>query len=329
MLIYLASAENKAGFEEVLEPIKAPHILMSYFYLRNKSPKILKDFMERAKKFSKYIFLDSWAHTFLAANDLKGENFSWPKITKKLQDPHDYFRAYKEFLKEHWHWFDAIAELDIWGVPWVTYNDIRRRRIELCKIGLRDKLVVVWHHKYFSRIFWDRREERERMLDSYKYLAIGDDPPKEILDIYFSLRAKKGNYNRIHWFAETKPDKIKGYPYWSVDSTSWQIGSRFWQLLIHDKKNVKMRVFWWLDRTPAGAKITYDKFVKEYQNFEKEAKKLYTIDDMWQYSKWAYARDTQNAFAFMALERQVTSLWNIRWVDFIANPPTVSSKPTT
>lgn len=329
MKLYLASAENYYAFNSVLEPTKAPNILMSYYYLRNRKHAEIEELMKRAKKFSQLIFLDSWAHTFLASLDLKKEGYWWPAV-KTVPDAVVYWEAYIEWLKKYSHHFDVIAELDVWAVPWVGYNLIRKWRMRLCKMWLRDKLIVVAHHKYFSKIFKDWREERNRMLDSYKYLAIWDDPNREILDVYFGLWQKKGNWNRIHGFAETKNEKMLNYPYWSVDSTSRAIGSRYWQMVIFDKPKCKIKIFWGLPRNDkAWALKAHDKFKKRYNYFEPEAKRMYTLEDMRNKTDGAKARDTQNAYAFRKMWDYVTRIRDKRGIDFYANPPKVNKVPST
>jgi hypothetical protein len=59
MKLYLASAENMHGFNKVLEPIKAPNLLMSYFYLKGRKDAEIDILLTRARKFAEYIFLDS------------------------------------------------------------------------------------------------------------------------------------------------------------------------------------------------------------------------------------------------------------------------------
>jgi hypothetical protein len=76
-------------------------------------------------------------------------------------------------------------------------------------------------------------------------------------------------------------------------------------------------------------KGSYAKFAKMYHLFEPEAIKMYTIDDLWDYSKGAYARDTQNAYAFIRLGEECTKLWEARGIDFDAHIPTFLSRPMT
>lgn len=326
MNIFFAGSENEKHFDTALAPLKAEKLLMSYFYLRNKKQEDLDRFLTKAREKTKYLFLDSGAHTFLAAY---GEKSSSVKSKTKPLKPMEYAEEYFLWLEKNAHYFDLVVELDIGSVLESDmnlplgggYKIIQDWRKRMCDMGLHDKMFVVSHYIYFSKIFPDWKEEWQRMLEEYPYCAIGDQPPHDILHNHFSVWQKVGNYNRIHGFAETKSPKMKNYPYWSVDSTTWNAGSRYGLLFVYDRKPFIMRGLPRLDRTSEESvkKGVYD-FRKNFHLLEEETKKV-PFETIFDYTLGATHRDQQNVRAFMAFEKDCTRLWQTRKIDFDKNPP--------
>lgn len=318
MHIFYASAESETHVRKSLVPAGARKLLVSYYYLRHLPHAKVIRILRLVRKNCDLLFLDSWAHTFLVQEWLK-ESSVKSKSHCDLS-PHQYFKKYKEWLSKYRMFFDMIAELDIWWTKWVDYNTIKQRRDELCDMWLHNKLLVVWHHKYLTKFLWDWKDERMEMLKKYPYLAIWDEPEPEILDMYFDMRRKVWNYNRIHWFAETKPQKLLAYPYYSVDSTSRNIWSRYGQMLHYQPKDLKMKVYS-VDRTDG---TTMRESVAKYADIRQKLEPMtrtFKIQDVFDYTKGSSLRDIQNILAFKRLNEDLTVIWLLRWVDFENNPP--------
>ena len=320
MKIIFAGSENRQGFTEVLVPVKAKHLLVSYFYMRKENRAKLHTQLTELRKQANYLFLDSGAHSFLTASwERAWGGGSWKK--KKTLDPFTYVKDYVDWLKEFEGYFDAIAELDVAWVYWVTYDDVEDWRKQFCSIGIKNKLVVVSHYRMFTKLFWGWTKEWERLCTEYPLLAIGDQPPENVLDMHFAIWKKVGNLNRVHGFAETKIGKVLKYPYYSVDSTSWSIGSRFWIMQALDEENMAFKVLWSLDRTKTDTiEAAKEKFSKHMYPIIDKNMKWHPIDDFFDWSWWKY-RDMQNCYSYMRLEEIVTQAWAKRGIDLETNLP--------
>lgn len=324
MRILFAGAENEKHLKEIIQPAGWRNILMSYYYLKwQRDKNWLHSFLQDAYDNSDYMFLDSWAHTFLTMSGERKWWTGWRKKKKEVLDPYKYMEEYFIWLEEFGKYFHAVAELDIAWVFWVTYWDIQNWRKEFQKRGLHNKVVVVSHPGAFKKLFWSWEGEWENMCKEFPLLAIGDNPPESVLDKHFGIWQKVGNMNRIHWFGETKPSKIIRYPYFSVDSTSWNIWSRYWLMLAYDRKRIKMQTLGKLDRTNIKtieeSKEIFAKSVLPYLN--PESKKI-SIDDYFDWKGWVY-RDQQNVRAFMDFQNDATKSWLVRWINLEGIKPKV------
>lgn len=314
MKIFLASAENLLDYEYTLKLLDKPNLLVSYYYLRKRlrTPAKMHAFLADAQARCGKLFLDSGAHTFIVANNLK-QYAQKPTVTT-TEDPVKYYEEYRDWLKEYGKYFDFIAELDVGECKGVGYPRVQKWRDELCAMGLKDKLVVVSHYQYFSKIFPNWVEEWERLIDTYPCLAIGDDPPEHILNEHFASWMAKGKKNTIHGFAETKIWKMLKYPFYSVDSTSWHIGQRFGTFIMYERRPEMRLPTWQIDRK--NTKKSYDQYLKKVVPFLEPGARKYPIDLLWDYTKGGYGRCHQNCLAFMALEKDLTNVWKARGITF-------------
>lgn len=322
MKIFLASAENMLDFQYTLSLLPKPNLLVSYYYLRRKikDPAKMHDWLAEARRVSGKLFLDSGAHTFIVANNLK--KYAQAPTKGTTEDPVTYYKEFRDWVKDYSQYFDFIAELDVAECleddpkkpTGKGYKIIQGWRDELCAMGLKEKLLVVSHFRYFKNIFPNWWEEWERLCDEWPCLAIGDDPPESILNKHFSVWFKKGKKNTIHGFAETKIWKMLKYPFYSVDSSSWHIGQRFGTFIMYEPQPMPKLPTWQIDRK--NPKKSYDQYlVKVVPNLEPDARK-YPIDLLWDYTKGGYGRCHQNALAFMRLEKDLTKIWAQRGITF-------------
>lgn len=112
--------------------------------------------------------------------------------------------------------------------------------------------------------------------------------------------------NKIHWFAETKVSKTINYPYFSVDSTTWLTWWSFWLLFLYDKINHKLLQAHYKEK---------EKIIKNFEYIPKEYRNLKYIIDTDEKQVW-YVRNLINVKSFQAMERDMTDIWNARWIVF-------------
>ena len=213
MKIFLAGAENEQARLTLLK-IKAPFVFLSYFYLRERAD--TKAVLEEFKKNGITMALDSGAHTFLAGI---GESKATVVTGQPIKEnPDRYCWNYINWLKKYRDYFEFYVELDIDRV--VGYEKIKGYRNQFVENGLQDKLMVVWHYSIPDSV-----NEFEKMCQGFNFVAIADEPEPGRCSMLVEIGRK---YKRkVHGFAMTKPDYIRRFPFYSVDSTSWKAGSKY------------------------------------------------------------------------------------------------------
>lgn len=130
-----------------------------------------------------------------------------------------YVKKYVEWLKRHRDLWTCYVEMDI---P----NKVGTERVQEWREYMIDELgeepIMVWHRE------WGIKGWKE-MLEKYKYVGItgkGNDFRKK-LDPMLFIKDARAHGVKIHGFGFTRPDLLKTYPFYSVDSTSWAANARF------------------------------------------------------------------------------------------------------
>ena len=283
----MAWAEN-SKYIKILKDVWAKNILLSFFYLRWRKHEQIVEILTYARSFAESIFLDSWAHTLIVAFWKKKWAFK-NSYADKL-DLQEFIKDYFDFITKYHQYFDAIAELDIWIVPWIWYDKVKEWREYMKKLWLLNKMVVVMHYKHFQIMLWQRKDERRNMLREYPMLALWDWPEWYVLKEIFDIRAEEGHKNKIHWFAETKLSKMFWCPYYSVDSTSRQQWMRYNQFLIFQNWKFRhmnasdYRKKYWVDLAKLPTERKIKMCFKAYEDAERWATAL-------QKAKWIVRED--------------------------------------
>lgn len=221
MKIFLAGAENSSA-SKVLQWAKTPNVLMSYYYLRNrKFEDIEKMIMDYKANGNEMIMLDSGAHTFFTQAGLESAVSGSESRTAQLKvDPETYLQEYAHWLETNGQYFDIVVELDIGKI--VGMEKVYEWR-KILKGVVGDKLMVVHHPDYMNNA------EFEEMCRDYKYTAVGAGHRNELgeWNAFADIGKKYGT--KIHGLAMTKCEFMERIPLFSVDSTSWKMGSKYGQ----------------------------------------------------------------------------------------------------
>jgi len=206
MKLYLAGVESHI---EEFNEAQPPYILFSFAACRGaeKTQQKIMDCVTRP--WCNDYLLDSGAFTFFT----KGRS-------KTLDEWDRYIDEYIEFINGYnvHHFF----ELDIDRIVGLEKVEEYRRRIEK-RTGKQS--IPVWHINRAWAYF-------ERMCDEYEYVSLGGiakNPNGKTIEKLFPWfidhAHKKGV--RIHGLGYTDTNKFKLYPFDSVDSTTWNVGSRY------------------------------------------------------------------------------------------------------
>lgn len=251
MRIYLAGAESMLN---ILAENNAKHVLATYYYLRDKSERTV----ERLLNTFPDVFLDSGGFSLNVS--LVKEGMTWDEAQ---QDPRiaNYLEEYARFVDKWGHRFTAVAELDVG--PWE--QKVRQREFLQ---QYTDRVIPVIHPT-------DPPEYQLYLMKNYEYVAlggVGDARSLTEIKAYVTRQLHRARrYNTLlHGFAITVVEIMRMLPFFSADSTSWLMGSKygmtFWfdgrTLRSYDKfgKNVRRK----FKREVMDLGLDWDKFINEH-----------------------------------------------------------------
>lgn len=217
MKLFLAGAENGYA-QKVFKAIGIPHILMSYYYVRGKKKEnIIRMIEEYRASGVKIIMLDSGAHSFFAEEGIGAGTVDKKIKTKESTD--EYYEKYREWLKTFSQYFDIIVELDIGAL--VGLEKVERWRKELIDIIGKEKLMVGFHSLYMDRDYF------RLLCKEFNYVGIGMGRKEKLGEWNSLLNIAQKYKTKVHGFAMTKLEFMTKLPLFSVDSTSWNTGSKY------------------------------------------------------------------------------------------------------
>lgn len=196
MILFFAGSENKS-YEVQLEKVGARHRLFSYHYLTGSSGDAL---VKNALKYYENVFLDSGGFS---------------AFTQGVEiDIHKYI----DFIKKYG--FKTYAVLDVIGCHKGT---MRNQRI-MEEAGLSP--IPCFH-------FGSDLKDLQSLCEEYDYIALGGlvphakDKPKLRKWLRKCFKITHATNTKAHGFGMTGQDILEGFPFYSVDSSSWLAGARY------------------------------------------------------------------------------------------------------
>lgn len=223
--------------EEFLARTGQRYRCISYAYCGRGSPR----FTAKAEQSLQFlltnglrVMLDSGAHTFhnqimgLSTGSRKPLRCSDERSANRkiyLEAVESFIQSYADFVKTHRGQFDFYVNFD-----YITHcPTIYKVLHQLQELGIRPMPV---YHGDMS-IDWMKRyiDEGHRLIGIGG--TVGRKAPKIMAAYYdqvFNFAAKYGI--NLHGFAQTSPRLMFGYPWFSVDSTSWLKSAAFGRILI-------------------------------------------------------------------------------------------------
>lgn len=199
MRLFFAGAQS---FPKEIAEANVKNVLNSFFDLKDN--KDIEGFLKKKYPTVKDIFLDSGG--FVAR--MHGKSIS-------IED-------YGQFLLKYKHLFFTYANLDL-----TETKDTLANQQYLESMGLRP--MPVYHMNEYME---GNRELLDQYIKDYDYIALGG---------YAKVNAKREDFfkflnycfsktrdkTRVHGFGMTATKLLERYPFFSVDSTSWQSSSRY------------------------------------------------------------------------------------------------------
>jgi hypothetical protein len=197
-----------------------PHVTLRDIWgalLENRTPKahVLNKAYDTLRKVP-YLIMDSGAHGLLVSHGIRaeaaGQRHSNRKFIKRV-DPYYWFETYLKVVDLFKDILHAFVELDIGQV--VGDAVVARWRERLVAVGGQEKVIVVTHN-YMGDI---PAVVGEWVKDGFSYIGVGDQPPGSVLADVF--RVAPPPRVRIHGFAYIAFQSLLAFPFYSVDSASW------------------------------------------------------------------------------------------------------------
>jgi hypothetical protein len=221
--IFFSGVESDSYFDIVTKETNA--VLMSYLYIKSKPKKFMKE--RFAKRPDLRILIDSGAHTFL--EDKRGEY-----ANKGIDYWEKYIEGYVSFIRENKEHIFAAVELDIDSlVGTAKVEEWRTKYFEPLEAeGIQ--VIYVWH-SIKGDAEWEKMCERYSFI-GFSFREVSADFTIKKLSKMFNL-AKKYKA-RIHGFAATGMDTISTYPFYTVDSTTWLVGTQFGEVNYFDGRKM-------------------------------------------------------------------------------------------
>ena len=201
-------------------------MLESFYYIRDYQIPLIHS--------AELFLLDSGAFTFMNNN-------------KSHLDWNEYLDKYIAFINKH----DVryFFELDIDSV--VGYEEVERLRKRL-EDGTEKKCIPVWHKSRGINEF-------KRLCSEYDYIAIGGIVTKELTpDDYPAIKRlvsyANANGTKVHGLGFT-PAHVERFGFYSTDSTTWNMVSRFGKIYRFTGKSIKVI-------TPRNAKVNRNRYIE-------------------------------------------------------------------
>jgi len=188
------------------------------------------------------------------------------------------------------------VELDIDVI--IGYPKVKKIRKMLEASGA--KIMPVWHTSLGDK-------EWENMLRDYEYVGIGLGDAansKQILNIgFFAKKLQRAieTDTKVHAFGMVRPNYMLKLPFYTVDSSSWNAGSRYGQLVGYNAKSIRI-----VQRRVKSQKDFLK--VVNYLKLDMSPSKLFEV------AKSYVNRDVVNIQAYKKLEDVITRVWESRGI---------------
>lgn len=217
MIFYLAGAEGEM-FYFPARKMDFKHFLFSFYTLRQEKHKGLIENRYSGEKF----FLDSGGYS------------------ARMQGVQISIQNYAKFINENKQYLAVAANLDTNDIEETLAN--QNYLINNCPSV---KILPVYHLSDW--ITTKYRDLLDKYIKDFDYIALGGvaglvgaglNIKKRFLSYCF---AKTKQNIKVHGFGMTGNAFVLNFPFYSVDSTSWQSGSRYGQLCGYDGRSYNYR----------------------------------------------------------------------------------------
>lgn len=237
---FLAVTPNKK-FMKLFERADVHNILISYHYIRkNKAytDEILDMIVERGGLF----MTDSGIFSFLNDPSFDEKTFKW----------NAYVDEYAQWLDQNKKRIFSCLNMD--ADSFVSFDTINRWNENVFEPLNKEINVVYGCHQ--NSLGKGPLDEVEFYSKKYDYIGVGEKFARFAGDIY---QKSKVNKCKVHGLAWTKPNILRDYPFFSVDSSSWVNYQKYGATIYFDGTNFEQ-----YDNKRKDVRVTMKNKCKEY-----------------------------------------------------------------
>lgn len=200
--------------------------LMSYEYVRKGMKYVQQEMLPEIQESQGLFMTDSGAFSFMAQVN--------PADSIKAEFWEPYIEEYVQFLYDNYQYIYCAANMDLDRIVGVdVVNEWNQRYFEPLEKYMQ--IVYVVHPNVHDRMAYKRLKEYGAYYD-----YIGISSGLSLKTLYPKVAQLVRNYGiRCHGFGYTDYDHLMARPMFSVDSSTWTMGSRFGETHIDDGRHYR------------------------------------------------------------------------------------------
>ena len=213
--IFYSGVEYES-YLEILYNLGIRNFLMSYEYLKGKGLKQLQKYPDIS------LFIDSGAYTYM--NDPKYENFT-------IEQWEEQIKSYLKWAEKHKSQIFAICDLDLQYI--VGCEQVYKWRKEYFEpFMLRTGIPVCFMYHDEGLKQW------EYMCKRYPYVGLSlaiDNKENGYQELKDMFRIAEKHNALCQGMASTKTSMLTEFPFYTVDSTTWNVGLKYGEISVWNK----------------------------------------------------------------------------------------------
>lgn len=218
--IFFSGVEYES-YLDILYDLGIRNFLMSYEYLKGKGSFVLRKYHDV------HIFIDSGAFTYMS--DPKYSEYTVEQWEGQI---HEYLR----WIEKHKDNIFAFADLDLQYLPKVGYDKVyewRKKYFEPFMLRTGVPCCFIYHDDGLD--YWDY------MCKRYPYVGmstnIDSQNSEEIIKEMFRIAEKHNAL--IQGMATTDTRILTDLPFYTVDSTTWNVGLKYGEISVWDTTRMR------------------------------------------------------------------------------------------
>jgi hypothetical protein len=221
LTIFFSGVEYES-YLDILYELGIRNFLMSYEYLKGKGAYVLKKYHDV------HIFIDSGAYTY--QNDPKYESYTIEQWEEQIV-------TYLKWAERHKDNIFAIADLDLQYLPNVGYEQVyewRKKYFEPFMLRTGVPVCFIYHEDGLD--YWDY------MCKRYPYVGLSlaiDKVENGTEQLKEMFRTAEKHNALCQGMASTNTSMLTEYPFYTVDSTTWNVGLKYGEISVWDKTRMR------------------------------------------------------------------------------------------